>query len=465
MKSTSKRAYALYALVAFFMAGVIFFVTTLSLNASTWAMSRYNKHIYDGNTLNVAGSIFDADGELLVGTKDGKRVYNESANIRKATLHTIGDSDGYISTGIQSVYNDELIGYNFLNGIYTINKYGTGNNVRLTLDSDVCVAALKALNGRKGTVGVYNYKTGEIICMVSSPTYDPLNKPSAEIEKNKNGRYDGIYLNRFLSGVYTPGSVFKAVTTVSAVDNIDDIFTQTFTCTGEIQVPGGGKVKCSGVHGKVNFKDAFAHSCNCAFAMIATQLGKENLTATTDALLFNQPVKMGDTVIAKSTFDVSAANKTDLAWAGIGQYTTLLNPYHMMMIMGAIANGGNPAVPNVVKSVETPDGKILGETKTAYAGQLIGESTADTVRDLMRYNVTSYYKDWRFPGLEIAGKTGTAELDGDKESHAWFTGFSVREDLPLAFVVVVENGGAGFSQAMPIANTVMQASLEALGKK
>lgn len=115
MKSTTKRAYALYALVAFFMAGIIFFVSTLTINASDWALSRYNKHIYDGNTLNVAGSIFDSKGELLVGTQDGKRVYNESAAVRKATLHAIGDSDGYISTGIQSVYSDELIGYNFIN--------------------------------------------------------------------------------------------------------------------------------------------------------------------------------------------------------------------------------------------------------------------------------------------------------------------------------------------------------------
>lgn len=464
MKSTTKRAYALYALVAFFMAGIIFFVSTLTINASDWALSRYNKHIYDGNTLNVAGSIFDSKGELLVGTQDGKRVYNESAAVRKATLHAIGDSDGYISTGIQSVYSDELIGYNFINGIYSISKFGTGNNIRLTLDSDVCVTALNALNGRKGTVGVYNYKTGEIICMVSSPTYDPENKPTEAIEKNANGKYDGIYLNRFLSGVYTPGSVFKAITCVSAVNNISDIFSQTFYCDGSIDIPGGGEVKCSGVHGTVTFKDAFAHSCNCAFATIANELGADALAETANELGFNRSFKMGDTVIAKSSFDVSSVNNTDLAWAGIGQYTTLLNPYHMMMIMGAIANSGNPASPYVVKSIETPDGKVIDEAKTQNVGQLIEPATADIVRDMMRYNVTSYYKDWRFPGLELAGKTGTAELDGNQESHAWFTGFSTKEDCPLAFVVIVENGGAGFSQAMPIANTVMQAAYKSISE-
>lgn len=173
---------------------------------------------------------------------------------------------------------------------------------------------------------------------------------------------------------------------------------------------------------------------------------------------------MGDTVIAKSSFDVSSVNNTDLAWAGIGQYTTLLNPYHMMTIMGAIANSGNPASPYVVKTIETPDGKIIDETKTQNVGQLTDPETANTVRDMMRYNVTSYYGDWQFPGLEIAGKTGTAELDGDQESHAWFTGFSTKEDCPLAFVVVVENGGSGYYEAIPVANTVMQAAYKSISE-
>lgn len=126
--------------------------------------------------------------------------------------------------------------------------------------------ALAALDGRKGTVGVYNYKTGEILCAVSSPTYDPDDVP--DVEGNPE-TYEGVYVNRFLHATYTPGSVFKLVTAAAALDEIPDIGSRTFTCEGSAVI-GGETIQCNGVHGTLNFEEALAHSCNVVFGEICS---------------------------------------------------------------------------------------------------------------------------------------------------------------------------------------------------
>ena len=115
-----------------------------------------------------------------------------------------------------------------MNGVYNLKKYNRGNDINLTLDADICKTAYEAMDGRKGTIAVYNYKTGAMVCMVSTPSYDPQNKPD-DIDENSD-EYEGVYLNRFVSGLYTPGSIFKVVTAISAIENIPDIYSQTFEC-------------------------------------------------------------------------------------------------------------------------------------------------------------------------------------------------------------------------------------------
>lgn len=458
MRITSKRALAIYALIGAFLIGVVILISSFAVNGETWALKRFNQHLFTGGSLTSAGKIYDTKGVVLAQTKDGERVFNDSRRIRKATLHMVGDTTGFISTGIHSIFRSELTGYNLIDGVYRLMKDGEGNNVTLTLNAEVCATALDALGDRKGTVGVYNYKTGEILCMVSSPTYDPERKPT-DIDKDKTGKYDGIYLNRFLSGVYTPGSTFKTVTAISAIDNIPDIFTQKFTCKGKMQT-NGGVIYCNkeSGHGTISFEEALNESCNVSFAQIALQLGAEKLTATAEQLGFNQAMQMDGINIAISKFDLSGADERGIGQAGVGQHTTLANPYHMLTLMGAIANNGTPVTPYVVKSIATPGGLTLkkGSTKTGEA--YLSSATASKMVELMRSNTLNSYRDSRFPkGMQICGKTGTAEVGGDKTPHAWFVGFSQNPETPYAFVVVVENGGSGYDQAIPIANKVLAA--------
>lgn len=452
MNNTAKRAYSLYVVTALFLVGFCILVYSFIFHGSDWATSKANRHLYSDGSISAAGSIYDKNGDILAQTVDSKRKYNDSKSIRIATLHTVGDLNGYIASGVQYTYRHTLTGYDFVDGISSIVQYGKGNDIHLTIDAEVCKTAYNALGSRNGAVGVYNYKTGEIICMVSTPTYDPKKKPS---DLDTNEKYTGVYLNRILSGLYTPGSTFKVITAICAIENIPDIYSRTFKCTGEYAT-GDGTVICNSVHGTVTFEQALNRSCNSAFAEIANELGAEKLTATAQELGFNIKLDVsGVAAPAKSSFNVSNTTKTDLGWAGIGQYTTLVNPYHMMTVMGCIANGGSAVEPYVVDYIQTPKGTQT-KTKSNISEEIsLTPETAAAIKALLRSNVKNYYKDSRFPGLEMCGKTGTAQID-DGEPHSWFVGFSQNENTPYAIAVVVENGGSGLEAAGIVANKVMQ---------
>ena len=460
MKNTTRRVYIVLLLVVVFFAGLGFMLYTFITDGTTWVADRGNEHIYSEGSLTVAGTIFDRKGVELISTVDGERIYNDDEAVRRSTLHIIGDSSGYISTGIQTLYRSNLVGYNFTNGIYGVLSSDEGCDIRLTVDADVSAAAYEAMDGNKGTVVVYNYKTGETVCMVSAPDYDPLDMPD-DIDTDTTGKYEGIYLNRAISGVFTPGSTFKVVTAISAIENIPDVFKKEFNCTGKYttgSAAGDGDVICHSKHGKINFADGLSHSCNVVFASLANELGAERLTETVRKLGFGENVTISKADAVRSTFDVSGSTKLDLGWAGIGQYTTLVNPCQMLMLMGGIANGGTAVIPYLVEdSSELID--VKGKMNPAFT---LSPETALTIKKMLRYNVTSYYADETFPGLEMCGKTGTAEVPPD-EDHAWFVGFSQRNDFPYAVVVCLENGGSGFDEAVPVANTVMQALLRADG--
>ncbi len=447
MNRINKRTYLMYIFAVLFLAGIVILFFTMQINSGKWVIKTYNKHLYNKGEIIAAGTITDRYGVVLAETKNGERVFNESAAVREATLHVVGDTGGFISTGIHSSMKSNLTGYSLINGVYTIKKKGTGNDVQLSIDSRLSVDALKALGDYKGTIGVYNYVTGEIYCAVSNPTYDVLHKPD-DIMTDTTGKYEGIYMNRFFTGLYTPGSTFKLVTSTCAIDNILDIDNRTFSCDGAWTNKVGSKVNCTGHHGHPDFKTALAHSCNSSFAAIAVELGKTKMGDTAAQCGFNKSIKVDNFYCAKSKFDVSKAYDIDLAWAGIGQYTTLVNPCHEITLIGAIANkNGTAPTPTLIKGNRTDNLNYMG---SVAAKKLYG---------MMRNNVTSYYKDSSFPGLQMAGKTGTAEV-ANKRPNAWFVGFSQRDDLPLAIVVVCEDAGSAPKIAIPIANKVMQKALD-----
>lgn len=458
MKSISRRALSLYVIILLFLAGCGLLFYNLVTNSSDWAMNRVNKHLYSSGNLATAGDITDINGDILATTENGQRIYNESKNVRMATLHTVGDSAGFIASGIQTSFKDELTGYTLVDGVYNLKRYGKGNDIKLTLNSKVCATAYKALGDRKGTVAVMNYKTGELVCIVSTPTYDIKNKPD-DIATDTTGKYDGIYMNRFFSGLYTPGSTFKVITAACAIENIPDIYNRTFECNGKIQI-GEGYVICNGTHGEIDFETAMNKSCNCAFAKIADELGAEKLTLTAERLGFNtKKMTVSDKIsCAKSKLNLTESTALDIGWAGIGQYTTLINPCQMLTIISAIANGGVATNPYLVSEITNPEGEVVFTEKTSDLGQYFDYSVAQSLDNILRSNVKNQYGDWYFPNLNMCGKTGTAEISDDEDAkpNALFVGYSQNEETPFAIIVVVENTTSAIKSAVPIASSVMK---------
>lgn len=448
MRVTAKRAAVVYVLIIAFIAGVGFFVASLMTDGAEWASNKANRHIYTGGTIVNAGTVYDRNGVVLAKSSDNERIFAEGSSVRKSTLHVVGDTAGRISTGTHYLYRDVLSGYSRIEGIYNLKQTGTGTDVKLNIDSEANKIAYNALGDYDGAVAVYNYKTGELLCSVSKPAYDINNVPSDLLT---NAKYDGVFLDKVISGIYTPGSIMKIVTAACAIENIPDIYTRTFECDGEYET-GDGTVICNGVHGKVDFQKAMNESCNCAFAEISIELGASKLEATAKAMGFNSQLYAKEIRLTRSRFSPSATSKAELGWAGIGQSTTLVNPAHFLAIMGAIANGGEGYAPDRIHSLGTVS-EIVGRIPGSIVS--IKPETAAKLNELLRSNVADKYGDWKFKGLEMCGKTGTAQIDGEK-SHSWFVGYSQREDLPLAVVCVAEHGGYGSGVATTVSNKVMQ---------
>lgn len=449
MNRVTKRASVLMLLVLLLVGGMGFFVVEYVLKSDQWVVSTGSPHVYNGSNIGC-GVITDRDGFLLLDTSDG-RVYSEDLSVRKATLHWLGDRDGFINAPAVSHYASEMAGFDYVNGVYSYG--GTGGQAVLTLSAPVQAAALEAMGNRHGTVAVYNYKTGEILCAVSTPGYDPDNVP--DIEGDTTGAYKGAYVNRFTQSVYIPGSIFKLVTTAAALDCVEGIEEMTFTCTGVYEY-SIEEVTCERAHGTMTLETALASSCNCSFAQIVELIGKENMTKYVEQFQVTQPISFDGITTAAGNYDVSGAIAVELAWSGIGQYTNQINPCRYMTFMGAIAGGGIAAEPYLVSSVTAGD-SVTYEAKTTQTGRIMSEEVAQELQVLMKNNVDKIYGAGNFPGLTVCAKSGTSELGGGQAPNAMFAGFVADEEYPLAFIVVVENGGYGSATCVPILSKVLAA--------
>ena len=429
------------------LGGLLFFVWEYMTQAESWVSFSGSPHLYNSSNIGC-GTITDRSGNLLLDISQG-RTYSDDANTRKSTLHWLGDKNGFISASTVSTYAASMVGYDRINGVY--NASDEGGNARLTLSAKVQNAALEAMGNRKGTVGVYNYKTGEILCALTTPTYDPENVP--DIANDTTGAYDGVYLNRFLQSAYVPGSIFKIVTLSAALDCVPGIEDMTFPCRGKIEY-GTEAVTCEKAHGTQTLKQAFANSCNCAFAQIAEKVGKNNMVKYVKQFQVTQKLSFDGSTTAAGNYDISDTGAVSFAWSCIGQHSDLVNPARYMTFMGAIAGRGVAAEPYLMAKV-TNGGDTTYEAKTKKTDRLMSESVADTVAAYMRNNVKTVYGDGNFGGLPVCAKSGTSQLGGDQKSNAMFAGFVDSEQYPLAFIVVVENGGYGSHTCVPVISKVL----------
>ncbi len=454
MKRISRRMIFLLVLMAVLVVGLGFFTLRYFAKAGEWVTFSGSPHVYSGSNLST-GRVVDRNGVLLLDSTDG-RTYSEDAALRQSTMHLLGDRFGYISAPVLNQYSDEMIGYDLVNGLYTAAE--NGNTAWLTVDASVQKTAQAALAGRKGTIGVYNYKTGEILCAVTAPTYDPDNMP--DVDGDVTGAYSGVYLNRFFMTTYVPGSIFKVLTAQAALETIDDIESQTFHCEGKMEL-GADTITCNGVHGDINLQTALEVSCNVAFGQIALQLGAEKLEKYARGFGIDQSLKFDGIATAAGNFDLKSAANSQIAWAGIGQYTNLINACQYMTVMGAIANGGKAARPYLMEEVD--GGMITGyHAKTKMLDWSVDAEAAQRLSEIMHGAVVNRYGAGYFPDLYVCAKSGTAEVAPDATPHATFAGFIKDDNYPLAFIVIVEHGGSGSAVCAPIAGQVLKTCVEAM---
>lgn len=448
MKRIMTRSLVLWFVTFAFMAGTIYLAVITVLNHNQWVQQPFNGHLASAGDLSHAGVIYDRDQNKLAYSEDGKRYYADDETTREALLHVIGDESLNISTGIQSRYRTSLSGYNFITGAGLPDSLRPNSDISLTVDSSACRAAYAALNGHKGACVVYNYKTGEVLCDVSAPSYDPADPP--EITEDNEDEYDGVYLDNVVSSTFTPGSVFKIITAAAAIENVPDIYEQTFTCDGVLDVDGN-PITCEYAHGTQSFKEAFANSCNCAFAEIATQVGEEKMKKTAEEFGFNNDsFTMSDIPIATSHYDATGMGNNSLAWSGIGQQEDLANPMLMAMICSSVANSGTASSPYIVND----DGNLINKLNIVVNKSkdvnMISPDTATKVKELMKGAADSYMSRVSLSGLSFCAKTGTAEVGQGKEPTAWFVGFIDDPSHPYAFASVVVEGGYGITAASPV---------------
>lgn len=430
MKKLEGRALMCIALAAVLIIGLCVFIAKLAIHGDDWASFYANAHVYSQGRLAV-GTVYDRNGNVLLENDEEGPHYNEDEGIRRGTFHVVGDKNMNISTAVNYAFRSDIIGYNFITGtngsIFLDNR-----TLNLTIDGDVSKTAYEALNGRNGLVGVYNWRTGEIICMTSNPSLDPeADNQSVEAES-------GTYINKVLSSADTPGSIFKLVTTKAALENIQGIDDWSFRCTGSYTIDGE-KITCSSAHGTVNIYSALSNSCNCAYASLAVELGSDIMNQTVEQLGLTSSYDINGIKSKAGSFNFDTYDY-NLGWAGVGQFEDQVNPLSMMVYMGAIAGGGTAAEP------------YLLEGTGSEQVELLSSDTAAQLKEMMRNNVISNYGDGNYPGLELHAKSGTAEGAKGTVPDAWFCGFSG----DYAFIVCVENGGYGSSVAGPVANKVLQ---------
>ena len=417
------------------------------------------------------GTIYDWRGTVLAET-DEMNLLHRSYPLGPAACHVVGYAHPrYGTSGIEHAADDTLSGYSFAN-MEELDRFGRnlfdhrtaiGGDVRLTLDAELQRKAYTLMGDRKGAVVVLRPDSGAILCLLSTPGFDPSD-PSAEMLDTENAPL----LNRAVQGLYPPGSTVKILVAGLA---LECHLSPEFRCAGEGFLPekGGHAIRDSEYYvclregrvwpgyGKIGLRQAFTHSSNVYFAQLGLALGAASFNELMAASHVSDRVTFYDGLIGSLTSEcghvpvVAAGDRRTLAQLAIGQGKLVVTPMHVAMWTAAVAADGELWAP-----------RLRAEARPVSLGHVLTAAAASEVKGLMREVVTrGTGRPANVPGLQVCGKTGTAEApDGD--DHAWFTCFAPRSRPEIVVTVLVEHGGYGSQAAAPVARAILEEAV-ALG--
>lgn len=386
------------------------------------------------------------------------------------------------TAGVEGELNDFLSGSaneQFLDQVTAIftGQEPKGAAVELTIDPAIQQAAWDALGDQSGSVVAIDPKTGAILAMVSKPGYDPNLLAGHDIPKVIEN-YEQLLAaegnplaNRAIAGdLYVPGSVFKVLMTAAGIDSGKLKPDSAVPNPADLKLPQSSSVITNAGGGpcgpgeKATLATALRLSCNIPFAQFGQQLGAETIAEYAEAFGFGETIEVP--MRATPSVYPEPASEAELMLSSFGQASVRVTPLQIAMMSAAVANGGVLMDPTVLESIIAPDLSIIEGFEPTVFSEPISAETAETVTRMMVDNVADgAASNARIDGVDVAGKTGTAENGTDEPYTLWFTGFAPANDPQVAVAVVVENGGGrgqdafGNQIAAPIAKKVLEAVL------
>ncbi len=426
------------------------------------------------------GAIRADDNSVLAGsTKKSDDTYTRRYPDGGLFAHAIGYS--FLSVGqagLEAEYDDELRGKR--SDAQTLvdelrGESSDGDRLLTHLDPTAQRAAIDALGGRKGSVVALDPRTGAVKVMVSVPSFDPNDVGRKRTFDRLNADSDNApLLNRATQGGYPPGSTFKVVTAIAAIDSGKYSPDSMIDGKSPITVSGRPLANDAGEQFPViSFTDAMTHSVNTVFAQVGEKVGGETMKRYMDRLGFCKQLPLdypGRQILASGVrIDrecVSATNgNVDLGRMAIGQERLAVSPLQMAMVAAAVANGGKLMEPHLAAKVVDPDGRTKETIDEQEYSRVMSADTAAKITEMMGHVVEEGTGTaGALEGIRVAGKTGTAERGANPAedlTQPWFIAFAPIDNPRVAIAVTVERtvGGFGGTIAAPIAKTVMQTLL------
>ena len=453
-----------------------FFVLSLGLaywqviQADTLLKDKANRRLILMESRVTRGGIFDRNGEIIAQT--------QTSNGKKVRVYPKGEMFepllGYstlklASSGLEGNLADWLLGIKKVSPTQAVQKLFAlprqGDDVVLTLDSRLQSIAYNALKGKMGAVAALDPRTGEVLALVSQPSFNPTNLEenwTDIISREKDRPLEQRYFSLF-----PPGSTMKVVTSAAILRSGINI-TDLYECKGSAVINGQIiSEQNDKIHGWVNYNMALANSCNTYFATFGVQAGEKNFLAAAKGFGFGQKIpfelNIPTSSITKATVIPTKLTTNLLAASTFGQGEVLVTPFHMALITAGIANHGVIMTPQLVERVLDPAQNIKFEQKPQPWLTALTKAEAAKITSGM---VTAVTDGTAAPGalsnVQVAAKTGSAEPGGNVQTHAWYIAFAPAEAPRIAVAVIVENGGTGGGAAAPIASQIIQ---EALSQK
>lgn len=408
------------------------------------------------------GGIYARNGEVLAWSELEGGLWRRHYRVSMGLSHVIGYADERFGlSGIELALNEELSG-RYAGGLPSWmsslrGKRIQGADVRLTIEPRVQVAAERALGGRRGAVVAMDPRSGAILASVSYPGFSPAAVSSAW-ETLSTSRESPL-LNRVTQGLYPPGSAFKVLTALAAIEHGVAAPESEYLCTGERKVDGGViRDYQDTAHGQLDLTEATAVSCNYVFSGLGLALGPRRLedAVRRGGLLMDTEFELP--VSQDRAPGAGTISREELAELGIGQGRLAVSPLSMVRLVTIVARGGILVDPYLVEAVVGARGAPVWQHSVSQR-RTFALATAQVVRSMLGEVVsTGTGRAAAVAGVNVAGKTGTAE-NPHGPAHAWFVGFAPLDAPRVAVAVVVENGGSGGQVAAPIASSVIRAAL------